>query len=235
MESGGVIAIDGPAASGKSSTAAAVARALGAPHLDSGALYRGLTLVALDAARALGVTLAAVPPGEILAASERRRLELRLERGSFEVRLDGADAGTRIRTPEVTGAVSPVSAIPALRDWVNLRLRRAAADAGGVVVDGRDIGTVVFPDAELKVFLTATAEARARRRSAQWGRPVDETAVARESAALQARDRADSTRAVAPLRQAADALPLDTTGLAFDEQVAWIVARARERGLDRRP
>jgi cytidylate kinase len=94
---------------------------------------------------------------------------------------------------------------------------------------------VVFPDAELKVFLTATAEARARRRSAQWGRPVDETAVARESAALQARDRADSTRAVAPLRQAADALPLDTTGLAFDEQVAWIVARARERGLDRHP
>ena len=235
MDSAGVIAIDGPSASGKSSTAAAVARALGVPHLDSGALYRGLTLVALDAARALGVTRAAVPPEEILAASERRGLELRLERGSFEVRLDRVDAEARIRTPEVTGAVSPVSAIPALRDWVNVRLRRAAAAAGGVVVDGRDIGTVVFPGAELKVFLTATADARARRRSAQWGRPADEAAVARESAALQARDRADSTRAVAPLRQAPDALPLDTTGLAFEEQVAWIVARARERGLDRRP
>lgn len=230
-----VIAIDGPSASGKSSTAAAVARALGVPHLDSGALYRGLTLVALDAARALGVTRAEVPPAEILAASERRRLELRLERGSFAVRLDGVDAEARIRTPEVTGAVSPVSAIPTLRDWVDLRLRQAAADAGGVVVDGRDIGTVVFPGAKLKVFLTASADARARRRSAQWGRAADETAVARESAELEARDRADSTRAVAPLRQAADALPLDTTGLGFEEQVAWIVARARERGLDRRP
>lgn len=235
MDGGGVIAIDGPSASGKSSTAAAVARTLGVPHIDSGALYRGLALVALESAAAAGITAAAVPPGEVLAAAERRHLELRLEQGSFSVHLDGADAERRIRTPEVTGAVSPVSALPALREWVNARLRRAAAEAGGAVVDGRDIGTVVFPGAVLKVFLTATSDARARRRSAQWGRPVDETTVARESAALEARDRADSTRAVAPLRQAADALPLDTTGLDFEHQVEWIVARARERGLDRRP
>lgn len=226
-----VIAIDGPSASGKSSTAAAVARALGVPHLDSGALYRGLALVALESAIAARTTASAIPPGEILAAAERRRLELQPDQASFGVRLDGVDAEPRIRTPEVTGAVSPISAIPALRDWVNVQLRQAAAVAGSVVVDGRDIGTVVFPEAGLKVFLTAAPEVRARRRSTQWGRPVDEATVARESAALEARDRADSTRAVAPLRQAADALLLDTTGLDFEQQVAWIVSRARERGL----
>ena len=226
-----VIAIDGPSASGKSSTAAAVARALGVPHLDSGALYRGLALVALESAIAARTTASAIPPGEILATAERRRLELQPDRASFGVRLDGVDAEPRIRTPEVTGAVSPISAIPALRDWVNVQLRQAAAVAGSVVVDGRDIGTVVFPEAGLKVFLTAAPEVRARRRSTQWGRPVDEATVARESAALEARDRADSTRAVAPLRQAADALLLDTTGLDFEQQVAWIVSRARERGL----
>ncbi|MGH7591031.1 MAG: (d)CMP kinase [Gemmatimonadales bacterium] len=230
-----VIAIDGPSASGKSSTAAAVARALGVPHLDSGALYRGLALVALESAIAAQTTATALPPGEILAAAKRRQLELQLDQGSFRVRLDGVDAEPRIRTPEVTGAVSPVSAIPALRDWVDVQLRQAAAMAGGVVVDGRDIGTVVFPDAGLKVFLTASPEMRARRRTAQSGRVVDEASVARESAALEIRDLADSTRAVAPLRQAADALPLDTTGLDFEQQVAWIVARARERGLGLRP
>ncbi|MGH7532759.1 MAG: (d)CMP kinase [Gemmatimonadales bacterium] len=230
-----VIAIDGPSASGKSSTAAAVAQVLGVPHLDSGALYRGLALVALEVAIAARTTATAVPPGEILVAAKRRGLELQLDNGAFRVRLDGVDAEPRIRTPEVTGAVSPVSAIPALRDWVNVRLRQAAVDAGGVVVDGRDIGTVVFPEAGLKVFLTAAPDARARRRSAQWGRPDDETTIAREAAALEARDLADSTRAVAPLRQAADALPLDTTGLDFEQQVAWIVSRARERGHGRTP
>ncbi|MGB7212730.1 MAG: (d)CMP kinase [Gemmatimonadales bacterium] len=230
-----VIAIDGPSASGKSSTAAAVAQALGVPHLDSGALYRGLALVALESAVATRTTAAAVPHTEILAAAERRRLELLLDQASFGVWLDGVDAEPRIRTPEVTGAVSPVSAIPALRDWVNVRLQEAALGAGSVVVDGRDIGTVVFPDAGLKVFLTASPQTRARRRSAQWGRPMDEVALAREAAALEARDLADSTRAVAPLRQAADALPLDTTGLDFEQQVAWIVARARERGFAQTP
>ncbi|HEU5357480.1 MAG TPA: (d)CMP kinase, partial [Gemmatimonadales bacterium] len=161
-----VIAIDGPSASGKSSTAQAVARALGLPHLDSGALYRGLALVALELGIAGKVPAAEVPAEAILAEAERRKLELHPAAGVIGVWLDGVDAEARIRTPEVTGAVSPVSARPAIREWVNARLRRAAAEAGGVVVDGRDIGTVVFPDARLKVFLTATPEARARRRSA---------------------------------------------------------------------
>ena len=226
-----VIAIDGPSASGKSSTAAAVARALGAAHLDSGALYRGLALVALEEGKARQLSAQAVPAGEVLAAAERRGLGLVRQGADFAAQLDGVGAEQRIRTPEVTQAVSPVSAIAALREWVNARLRTVAATEGVVVVDGRDIGTVVFPDARLKVFLTATPRARAERRSAQWGRPSDEATLSAEAAALDARDRADSTRPVAPLRQADDALPLDTTAMGFEEQVAWIVDRARERGL----
>lgn len=226
-----VIAIDGPSASGKSSTAAAVARALGAAHLDSGALYRGLALVALEEGTARRLAAAAVAPAEVLASAERRGLGLVREGTNFTARLDGVGAEERIRTPEVTRVVSPVSAIPILREWVNVRLRAIAGAEGVVVVDGRDIGTVVFPAAPLKVFLTASPRARAERRSAQWGRPSDEATLSAEAAALEARDRADSTRPVAPLRQAEDALPLDTTVMDFEAQVAWIVARARERGL----
>jgi cytidylate kinase len=226
-----VIAIDGPSASGKSSTAGAVARALGAAHLDSGALYRGLALVALEEGKARGIAPEAVPAGEVTRAAERRGLALARAGEAFVVQLDGGAAEARIRTPEVTRAVSPVSAVAALRDWVNVRLREVARTGGVVVVDGRDIGTVVFPDAALKVFLTATPRARAERRSAQWGRPSDSVTLAAEAEALEARDRADSTRAVAPLRQADDALPLDTTTLTFERQVAWIVEQARARGL----
>ena len=226
-----VIAIDGPSASGKSSTAAAVAQVLGAAHLDSGALYRGLALVALEEGKARRLAAQAVPAGEILTGAERRGLGLVRQGADFTAQLDGVVAEERIRTPEVTAAVSPVSAIAPLREWVNARLRSIAGSEGLVVVDGRDIGTVVFPDARLKVFLTATPRARAERRSAQWGRPSDEVTLSTEAAALEARDRADSTRPVAPLRQAADALPLDTTTMGFKEQVAWIVDRARERGL----
>ena len=226
-----VIAIDGPSASGKSSTAAAVAQALGAAHLDSGALYRGLALVALEEGKGRELAAEAVPAGAILTAAGRRGLDLVRQGTDFTAQLDGVGAEERIRTPEVTRAVSPVSAIGALREWVNARLRAIAGREGLVVVDGRDIGTVVFPDARLKVFLTATPRARAERRSAQWGRPSDEVTLSAETAALEARDRADSTRSVAPLRQADDALPLDTTAMGFKEQVAWIVDRARERGL----
>jgi cytidylate kinase len=225
-----VIAIDGPSASGKSSTARAVAEALGAGHLDSGALYRGLALIALEEGRATHSAPEAVPAERVVAAAERRGLELRSDGVTFLAWLDGLPAEERIRTPEVTRAVSPVSAVPALREWVNGVLRRVAAERL-VVVDGRDIGTVVFPDAPLKVFLTATPEARAGRRSAQWGRPADPDVLAAEAAALAARDQADSTRAVAPLREAADALRLDTTALSFDEQVGRIVEWARSRGL----
>jgi cytidylate kinase len=214
-----VIAIDGPAASGKSSTAAAVARALGAFHLDSGALYRGLTRVALD-----GGTREV---GTILAEAERRGLRLALDGKEIVPWLDGRPAEAVIRSAEVTGAVSEVAALGPIRAWVNQRLRDAATPDRLLVLDGRDIGTDVFADARLKVFLTATPVARARRRLAQRGDPIDDDALDREARALATRDALDSRRAIAPLRQAPDATLLDTTALEFAEQVARIVRLAR--------
>jgi cytidylate kinase len=214
-----VIAIDGPAASGKSSTAAAVARALGGHHLDSGALYRGLTRVALDAA--------SEQPGVIRSAAEARGLQLRLEGREIVPYLDGGPAESRIRTADVTAAVSALSAVPALRDWVNQRLRVAATEDRVLVLDGRDIGTAVFPAALLKIFLTATPEARARRRLEQRGDAPSPEAIAAEAALLAARDVADSNRLVAPLRRADDAVVIDTTDLTFEEQVSAIVRRAQ--------
>lgn len=216
-----VIAIDGPSASGKSSTALAVARRLGARHLDSGALYRGLTAVALE--------LPLRVPAAILASAERRGLTLREEGGGVVPFLDGEPAEPVIRSAAVNAAVSEVSAMPEVRDWVNARLREAAGRAGLVVLDGRDIGTAVFPEAPVKVFLTATPEARARRRLAQRGGAVAEADVPREAAILAERDWKDSHRPVAPLRQADDAVLLDTTYLSFEQQVAAITDLARQR------
>lgn len=225
----GIIALDGPAASGKSSTARAVAERLGFCHLDSGALYRAVTRVALDEAARAGVANPVVVPAElVLRAAEDRGLMLQPDGVTFACYLDGAPADERIRTPEVTAHVSAVSAVPVVREWVNARLRELARAGVGIVVDGRDIGTVVFPDADLKVFVTATAEARARRRLLQRDGTVDPAAVAAEAERLTARDRADASRAVAPLRRADDALDLDTTALGFEEQVERIVGLARD-------
>jgi CMP/dCMP kinase len=142
----------------------------------------------------------------------------------------GVDVEEAIRSARVTANVSAVAALPAVRTWVNARQREAVqAYADGVVVDGRDIGTVVFPDAPLKVFLVATPEERARRRLSQRGQPLDETLVARESAELAARDHADATRPVAPLKAAADAVVLDSTRLSLAEQVDQVVALAHQR------
>lgn len=232
--SGTVVAIDGPAASGKSSTARAVAAALGFQHLDSGALYRGVTLVALDLARQRGGAgrdpLEVVDPESILRAAEDRGLMLQPDGHGFRAYYAGEPVDVAIRSEEVTGRVSAVSAVAVIREWVNGRLRAIVRAGMDVVVDGRDIGTVVFPDAELKIFLTATPQARAERRLAQQGSSADTAAVARETERLAARDRADSTRAVSPLTAADDAIALDTTALDFKDQVARIVALARSRG-----
>lgn len=224
-----VIAIDGPAASGKSSTALAVARALGFVHLDSGALYRGVTLVAIrDCGAASG---GALDPQAIMRAAERRGLQLLYDGTSFAVYLEGAPADQEIRTPEVTGLVSAVSALPEIREWVNERLRALARAGMSLVVDGRDIGTVVFPEADLKVFLTASPRTRAARRLSQRGLAAPPEQLEKETAVLTARDEADSRRAVAPLKIAADAIPLDGTELSFDEQVSQIVEHARGKGM----
>ncbi len=217
-----VIAIDGPAGSGKSTTAHAVADALGFAHLDSGALYRAVTLAARDLDPSAGAT-------QILAAAQGARVRLVPVGTTFRPEAGGVDVSQAIRAADVTARVSAVAALPAVRDWVNRQLRAAAAAYPvGVVLDGRDIGTVVFPDAALKVFLTAAPEERARRRLSQEGRRMDRESVGRTSQELLSRDAADSTREVAPLKPAPDAIVLDTTALSFGEQVAEIVRRARD-------
>jgi cytidylate kinase len=218
-----VIAIDGPAASGKSSTARAVAERLGLVHIDSGALYRTAAWLAAQAQLEQGAAIASM-----LA---NRQVELDRHQTSLGVLVDGEPVDLAIRGPAVTAAVSAVAAQPEVREWVNQILRRAAAAWGGVVMDGRDIGTAVFPDAPLKVFLTASPESRARRRLLQHGFDTDPAAVAEAAAELAERDRRDAGREVAPLRQASDALTLDTTELNFTEQVDRILAWARSRGL----
>jgi CMP/dCMP kinase len=228
---GGVIAIDGPSASGKSSTARAVAEVLGFAHLDSGALYRGVTLVALREAARRGHEstdpLQVVDAETILRAAEDRGLMLQPDGAGFAAYLEGVPVDAEIRGARVTAEVSAISAVPVIREWINSRLRAMVRAGRDVVVDGRDIGTVVFPDADLKIFLTATPEARAGRRITQRGAAIDPGRLEAETNALAARDQADSGRRVAPLRRADDAVPLDTTTLNFQEQVRFIVDLAR--------
>ena len=229
-----VIAIDGPAASGKSSTASLVARRLGWAHLDSGALYRAITLGALDNLGERGAGSGSPwSAQQIVALAEDLPVRLVLVDDVFRPEVAGVDVAQAIRSERVTQRVSEIAAIPEVRHWVNVQQREAVqAHSRGVVVDGRDIGTVVFPDAPLKVFLTASPEERARRRLAEReeGRGGSgETEVRREAEVLAARDRADSTRAVAPLKAAADAVLLDTTRLSLEQQVQAVVALARTR------
>jgi len=218
-----VVAIDGPAGSGKSTTARAVARELGYVHLDSGAVYRAVTLCALEG---LGRPADAWTGATVVAAARAGALSVRITAGALDVRLGTHPAEPAIRSDAVTAEVSRVAAMPEVRDYVNALLRTTARD-GGVVMDGRDIGTVVFPDAEVKVFLVADPAERARRRLLEKGRASTAEAVREEAQALTTRDRRDSTREVAPLARAADAVQLDTTGLTFEEQVARVVALVR--------
>jgi cytidylate kinase len=233
-----VIAIDGPAASGKSSTAGLVAERLGWAHLDSGALYRALTLAALDhEEEGGGGRRRAAEGGEgwsgqrIIALAEELPVRLVLVENVFRPDVAGVDVEQAIRGDRVTRHVSAIAAIPEVRTWVNTQQRQAVEGGRGrgVVVDGRDIGTVVFPEAPLKIFLTATPDERARRRLSQRGQTVDGERVQSESRALAARDAADSNRRIAPLKPAPDAILLDTTALTLEEQVARVVELARVR------
>jgi cytidylate kinase len=227
-----VIAIDGPAASGKSSTAGMVAERLGWAHLDSGALYRALTLAALDnlgeGGRRKGEEW---PAQQVVDLASRLPVRLVLAGSRFRPEVAGADVEQAIRGERVTRFVSVIAAMPEVRTWVNTQQRQAVEGGRGrgVVVDGRDIGTIVFPEAPLKVFLTATPHERARRRLFQRGQAVDTDLLRRESQALEARDAADSNRRVAPLKPAQDAVLLDTTSLTLEEQVTHVVELARAR------
>jgi cytidylate kinase len=210
-----VIAIDGPAGAGKSTVARELARELGFTYLDSGAMYRAAALAAMRA----GIDNR---DGEALGALARG---LRIGLGDGAVELDGEDVREAIRSPEVTAAASEVSVHPEVRAAMVAR-QRELIDSGRYVAEGRDIGTVVSPDAPLKVFLTASPGERARRRAAETGEPTDRVAHAQAE-----RDGRDAHREYGALRPAADAVKLDTTDLGVDEVVARIAALARERGL----
>lgn len=203
-----VIAIDGPAGSGKSTVARAVAERLGLEYLDTGAMYRAVAFAVLRAG--------GDPADADFAASVARTIAL--EVGADGVTVDGADATVEIRGPAVTRAVSAVAANPDVRAELVARQRDWAARRGGGVLEGRDIGTVVFPDAELKVFLTAEPDERALRR-AREAVDLDYETVAAD---LTRRDRIDSTRRADPLVAADDAVRIDTTGLTVSEVVAAV-------------
>lgn len=209
-----VIAIDGPAGSGKSTVARRVAARLGLEYLDTGAMYRA---VAFEAIRR-GVD----PDDAPAVAALARQMELIV---ADRVLVNGTDATVEIRGPEVTRAVSVVAANPDVRRELVLRQREWAGARRGGVVEGRDIGTVVFPEAALKVYLTASEDARAERRSREMlDRQYDEVA-----ADLARRDRIDSTRAASPLSAATDAVRMDTTELSADEVVEHVLALVTER------
>jgi cytidylate kinase len=220
-----IITLDGPAGSGKSSTAKEVARRLGYRYLDSGAFYRALTWAALDAG---------IDPHrwEDLTRDELDALQVVGESSGNTYRLlaAGRDISSEIRTPEVNANVSRIAALPQVRDWLLGTLRGASVD-GDLVTDGRDMGTVVFPEAELKIFLVADPAVRASRRLIEQGHAEPDAArIELEVNRLADRDRADSERETAPLRKPGTAVEIDTTGLTLEEQVQEIVRLARERG-----
>jgi cytidylate kinase len=210
-----VIAIDGPAGAGKSSVARGVAAALGFTYLDSGAMYRSVALAALRRGTDLDDAEAMAKLAESLqiAAADGR------------VELDGSDVSEAIRRAEVTAAASRAAVHPGVRAALVAR-QRALIDEGRYVAEGRDIGTVVSPDAPLKVFLTAGDEERARRRAAQSGEALGQVLKSQRR-----RDSRDITREHSALRPADDAVELDTTSMSLDEVVSWVVERARERGI----
>jgi CMP/dCMP kinase len=220
---GVVVAIDGPAGTGKSSVSRRLARELGARYLDTGAMYRMVTLAVLRA----GVDPAdAEAVGSIAAAAQ---MSVDYNPAGDHYYLAGEDVSTEIRGDEVTGAVSAVSSVPAVRTRL-VGLQRAMADGpGSVVVEGRDIGTVVLPDAPVKIFLTASAETRARRRNDQnvaSGLDDDYGAVLAD---VRRRDHLDSTRPVSPLRAASDAVVVDTSEMTEEQVVAHLLELVKQR------
>ncbi|MHB1193774.1 MAG: (d)CMP kinase [Longimicrobiales bacterium] len=221
---GPVVTLDGPAGSGKSSTAREVARRLGFRHLDSGALYRAVTFALLEAG---------VPEEEWaeLAEADFRALGVHVtaDGEALRVRLGDKVLGPELRTPQVTALASPLARIPAARSAL-LDLQRQAGERGRLVADGRDMGTVVFPHADVKVFLVADLRERARRRLLEQGAAAPtEAELDAEAARIAERDARDAGRAVSPLRRPDDAVDLDTTRLGFEEQVRAVVDLVRAR------
>jgi cytidylate kinase len=215
----GEVTLDGPSGTGKSSVARAVAARLGAAYLDTGAMYRAATVAVLDS----GVDLDDVDAVARVVGSAV--IEVGTDAAAEVVRLDGVDVAERIRSAEVTRAVSPVSAVPAVRRQLVEQQRALVAGAPAVVVEGRDIGTVVLPDATLKVYLTAAPEERAQRRAAQLG-ISDPEKISSLAEDMRRRDAYDSGREDSPLRPAADAVIVDSTHMQQEQTVEKIVELA---------
>ena len=218
-----VIAVDGFSSCGKSTFAKAIAARLGYIFIDTGAMYRAVTLYALDHG--------AIRSGmvdDVAVASLLKDIEITFrfnpERGASDIYVNGDLAEGRIRTIEVSNCVSRVSSIREVREKLVAMQQRMGRDRG-VVMDGRDIGTVVFPDAEMKIFMTADPKVRAERRYAELRAKGDEVSMEEVLENVVSRDRADMNRAISPLRQAPDAVVLDNSRMSVDEQMAWFMER----------
>ncbi|NOY78166.1 MAG: (d)CMP kinase [Calditrichaeota bacterium] len=207
-----IIAVDGPAGSGKSTTARKLAQKLGYLYLDTGAMYRAFTLKVLregaDSNR----------PEELEKLAEQTEIRLLPDASGIRVYLDGEDVTDGIRTPEIDRAISKVSRVKAVRERM-VALQRKIGKDGGIVAEGRDIGTVVFPRADVKIYLNASPEERARRRLKELQEKGVTLSFEEVLADIQRRDKIDSTREISPLKKAADAIEVDTTNLSIDEQV----------------
>lgn len=218
MSTSRVVAIDGPSGSGKSSTSRAVAAQLGLSYLDTGAMYRAMTWALLQA------DVDVADADAVAAAAAGVVLESGTDPGGPTIRVDGHDVSAPIRSDEVTAAVSPVATVPAVRDLLVALQRDIIDGSDGIVVEGRDIGSVVAPDAEVKIYLVADPGARAARRAAEEG--VSDAGATEQS--LAQRDQIDSTRAASPLMKVEGAVQIDSTHLSLDEVVQAIVQIAHE-------
>ncbi|HKV03739.1 MAG TPA: (d)CMP kinase [Candidatus Acidoferrales bacterium] len=222
-----IIAIDGPVGSGKSTLARRVAALMGYIYIDTGAMYRAVALKALRR----GVPLDAAD--ELAALAGRTRIDLRsasaAQDGALQVLLDGEDVTAAIRTPEVALAASKVALVPGVRKVLVIEQRRAG-EQGGVVMEGRDIGSVVFPDAQLKIFLTASPEIRADRRWREHQQKGDAIDLARTLEEIRERDRRDLERATSPLIRAKDAVVVDSTAMDAEEVARLVVMLAEKDG-----
>lgn len=225
-----IIAIDGPSGAGKSTIASMFARRLGVPYLDTGAMYRTVALVALR--RGVGLPIDDQARGWLAELEMDGRLEVDSTGGSVRVVLDGEDVSEEIRTPECSQMASAVSAIPAVRSML-VRLQQSLGRRGGGVVEGRDIGTVVFPDADLKVFLTASEVRRAERRAGDLHRQGRDVSVDDVRVQQRERDHRDTTRADSPLQVARGAVVVDSSEMSPEEVVERLL-RELENSLDSR-
>ena len=218
-----IIAIDGPSGAGKSTLGRRLARELGLLYVDTGAMYRAVALAVVEA------NVNATDADEVARVAARAQIELAGDPDSLRVMLDGRDVSAEIRTEQITRLSSVISAIPAVRRDLVRRQREMGAQGGGVVLDGRDIGTVVFPQADVKFFLTAVPEERAKRRFDEDHTKEPDLTFQETLADINTRDERDSTRADSPLRIAEDAVVIDTTDLSVEQVFARMLEVVRER------